>query len=74
MGWLVGLPLGILRVRFTVLMVAVRIAGPLAVVLILWRVAKRYRANRNGTPPREPEFDGPVYEVDYKIVEDEKEE
>lgn len=74
MGWLVGLPLGIFRILFAVLMFAVRFAVPLAVVFILWRVAKRYRANRNGTPPREPEFDGPVYEVDYKIVEDEKEE
>ena len=74
MGWLVGLPLGIFRVLFTVLMLAVRFAVPLAVVFILWRVAKRYRANRNGTPRREPEFYGPVDEVYYNIVEDEKEE
>lgn len=72
MGWLVGLPLGIFRILFVVLMFAVRFAVPLAVVFIAWKVYKRYRGVKNGQ--QEPEFDGPVYEVDYQIVEDEKEE
>lgn len=76
MGWLVGLPLGIFRVLFSVLLLAVRFALPLAAVFIAWRVYRRYRAARGNwqAPPKEPEFDGPVYEVDYKIVEEGKEE
>lgn len=74
MGWLVGLPLGIFRMLFHILLLAVRFAVPLAVVFLVWRLTKRYRASRNGAPSGEPDFDGPVYEVDYKIVEDEKEE
>ena len=71
MGWLVGLPLGIFRVLFTVLLLAVRLALPAAVVWLLWRLYKRRREGA----PREPDFDGPVYTVeDYKIVEAEKEE
>ena len=72
MGGLVGLPLGIFRVLFTVVLLAVRFAVPLVVVFIAWKVYKCYRGVKNGQ--QEPEFDGPVYEVDYQIVEDEKEE
>ena len=68
MGWLVGLPLGIFRVLFTVLLLAVRLALPAAVVWLLWRLYKRRREGA----PREPDFDGPVYTVDYEEV-DEKE-
>ena len=76
MGWLVGLPLGIFRILFAVVLLAVRFAVPLLVLFLLWRAYKRYRAAGQGwqKPPKEPEFDGPVYEVDYKIVEEEKEE
>ena len=76
MGWLVGLPLGIFRILFSILMLAVRFAVPLAVVILVVVLVRKYRAAQKGwqEPPKEPEFDGPVYEVDYKIVEDEKEE
>lgn len=76
MGWLVGLPLGIFKILFTVVMLAVRFAVPLGVLFILWRVYRRYRADRQGweePPAKEPEFKGPVYEVDYKIVDEDKE-
>ena len=75
MGWLVGLPLGIFRILFSVLMLAVRFAVPLAVIAVAWYFLCRFHARKNGgKASKEPAFDGPVYEVDYKIVEDEKEE
>ena len=73
MGWLVGLPLGIFRVLFTVLLLAVRFAVPLAAVFLVWRLVKRYRANGSAAASKEPEFDGPVYEVDYKLVDEDEE-
>ena len=66
MGWLIGLPLGIL-------MVLVRLAVPIlviAVVIYLWR-----RSRRGGTSSsKEPDFDGPVYTVDYEEVDDDGED
>lgn len=75
MGWLVGLPLGIFRILAGLFLLAFRFAVPLGVLIllvVLWRKHRRMRRDWN-EPPREPEFDGPVYNVDYKIVEDEKE-
>ena len=76
MGLLVGLPLGIFRILAAVFMLAVRFGLPLLALFFLWQVVKRHRGAGKSwqAPPKEPEFDGPVYRVDYKIVEDEKEE
>ena len=65
MGWLIGLPLGIFRMLLGILMVLVRLAVPIlviAVVIFLWRRSK------------EPDFDGPVYTVDYEEVDDDGED
>ena len=74
MGLLVGLPLGIFRILLAVLMLAVRFGLPLLALLLIWRVAKKYRASKGTwqSPPKEPEFDGPVYEVKYKVVDEEE--
>ena len=71
MGWLVGLPLGIFRLLFSLLMLALRLAVPIAVIVAL---VVLYRRSKGGQPkqetPREPEFKGPVYTVDYEEVDD----
>ena len=67
MGWLVGLPLGIFKILLSLAVLAFRFAVPLGVLVllvVLWRKHRRMR--------REWKFDGPVYNVDYKIVEDEE--
>lgn len=73
MGCLIGLPLGIFRMLLGILMVLVRLAVPIlviAVVIYLWR-----RSRRGGTSsPKEPDFDGPVYTVDYEEVDDDGED
>ena len=74
MGLLVGLPLGIFRILLAVLMLVFRFGLPLLALFLIWRAVRKFRGARGYTAPKEPEFDGPVYNVDYKIVEDEKEE
>ena len=75
MGLLVGLPLGIFRILLAVLALAFRFGLPLLALFLIWRAVRKFRGGARGyTAPKEPEFDGPVYNVDYKIVEDEKEE
>ena len=71
MGLLVGLPLKIFYVFFTIF----RFAWPILLGLLVWLVLKRLR-KRTGKGPasQEQEFDGPVVEVDYQVVEDDKEE
>ena len=74
MGWLVGLPLGIFKILLSLAVLAFRFAVPLAVLVllvVLWRKHRRMRREWNA-PPGEEKFDGPVYNVDYKIVEDEE--
>ncbi|MBP3486552.1 MAG: hypothetical protein J6J81_06885 [Oscillospiraceae bacterium] len=76
MGWLVGLPLGIFHIVFTLLMLAVRLAVPLALVALTVVLVRRSRGGTSGTrndPPKEPEFRGPVYTVDYEEVDEEAE-
>ena len=80
MGWLVGLPLGIFRIVFTLIMLAVRLAVPLALVALTVVLVRRSRSGRSGgasgarnDPPKEPEFRGPVYTVDYEEVDEEAE-
>ena len=76
MGWLVGLPLGIFKLLFTVVMLAVRFALPLALIVVIFVVLRRRGAGSHvkgkAEKPREPEFHGPVYTVDYKEVKDDK--
>lgn len=71
MGLLVGLPLKIFYILFTVL----RFAWPLLLVLLVYVIRKKLR-NRVAPAQKAPEqeFDGPVVEVDYQVVEDDKEE
>ena len=70
MGLLVGLPLKIFYLLFTVL----RFAWPLLLVLLVHLIRRK---QRNRAAPawnkQEQDFDGPVVEVDYQVV-DEKEE
>lgn len=72
MGWLVGLPLGIFRLLLSLVMLALRLAVPIAVIVVL--VILYRRSKGGGQPrqekPREPEFKGPVYTVDYEEVEE----
>lgn len=73
MGWLIGLPLGIFRMLLGILMVLVRLAVPIlviAVVIYLWRRSKRGGASAF----KGPDFDGPVYTVDYEEVKDDGED
>lgn len=71
MGLLVGLPLKIFYILFTVL----RFAWPLLLALLVYVIRKKLR-NRVAPAQNEPEqeFDSPVVEVDYQVVEDDKEE
>ena len=67
MGLLVGLPLKI----FHILFVALRFLWPVVLFFLLrWLVKKlrntRYEPRQQQT--KEPEFDGPVYTVDYEEV------
>ena len=73
MGLLVGLPLKIFYMLFTVL----RFAWPLLMVLAVTLIRRKLR-ERAGSRSRSADeaggFDGPVVEVDYEVVEDDKEE
>lgn len=71
MGLLVGLPLKIFYMLFAVL----RFAWPLLLALLIY-VIRRKLKNRVAPAPdaQERDFGGPVVEVDYRVVEDDKEE
>ena len=70
MGLLGGLPLKIFYLLFAVL----RFAWPLLLALLVYGIRRKLR---NRAAPswnkQEQDFDGPVVEVDYQVV-DEKEE
>lgn len=68
MGLLVGLPLKIFALVFLIL----RLAWPLLLALIVWLVARKLKG-RAAPPPDEPDFDGPVVEVDYQVVDEDEE-
>lgn len=74
MGWLIGLPLGLFRMLLGAVMLLVRLAVPiLVIVLVIWLLRRR-KSHGGGTDTSGgPEFDGPVYTVDYEEVEDEQE-
>lgn len=71
MGLLVGLPLRLFHIVFVLL----RFLWPLAVLWLVRRLLLAVRRREEGPAmhqaPKEPEFDGPVYTVDYEDVKDE---
>ena len=74
MGWLLGLPLGIFRVLFSLVMLALRLAVPIVIIVVIVVLYRRSKGTSAEQPrqeqPKEPEFDGPVYTVDYEEVEE----
>ena len=74
MGWLVGLPLGIFRLLLSLVMLVLRLAVPIAVIVVLVILYRRSKGASAEQPRQakseEPEFDGPVYTVDYEEVDD----
>ena len=72
MGLLVGLPLKLFHIVF----VALRFLWPVVLFFVARWLLKKLRNTRyepRQKESREPEFDGPVYTVDYEEVpEDEK--
>ena len=76
MGWLVGLPLGIFRLLLSFLALALRLAVPIAVIVVIVVLYRRKTGAHTEQPPqekpKEPEFDGPVYTVDYEEVDDDE--
>ena len=72
MGLLVGLPLKIFYMLFTVL----RFAWPLLIVLAVALIRRRLRGGagyRSRSADDTGDFDGPVVEVDYEVVDDKEE-
>ena len=72
MGLLVGLPLKLFHIAFVLL----RFLWPLAALWLVRRLMLAARRRREEgaavhEAPKEPEFDGPVYTVDYEDVKDE---
>lgn len=76
MGWLVGLPLGIFRLLFSLVMLALRLAVPIVIIVVIVVLYRRKTGAHTERPrreePREPEFDGPVYTVDYEEVDEDE--
>ena len=76
MGWLRGLPLGIFRVLFSLLMLALRLAVPIVIIVVIVVLYRRSKGTSAEQPrqeqPKEPEFDGPVYTVDYEEVDEDE--
>ena len=76
MGWLLGLPLGIFRLLLSLVMLVLRLAVPIAVIVVIVVLYRRKTGAHTERPrqekPKEPEFDGPVYTVDYEEVDDDE--
>ena len=76
MGWLVGLPLGIFRLLLSLVMLILRLAVPIVIIVVIVVLYRRKTGAHTERPqqkkPKEPEFDGPVYTVDYEEVEDDE--
>ena len=74
MGWLLGLPLGIFRLLLGFLTLALRLAVPIALIVALVVLYRRSKDVQTGQSkretPKEPEFKGPVYTVDYREVDE----
>ena len=66
MGLLVGLPLKLLHIVF----ILVRFAWPLLLAaLVVWLLRRR---RGGGRVRRKKDFEGPVVEVDYTVVDEEE--
>lgn len=76
MGWLLGLPLGLFRMLAGAVMLLVRLAVPILIVAVLIWLWIRYRRGKTGGSGsrKDPHFKGPVYTVNYQVVEDEENE
>ena len=76
MGWLLGLPLGIFRVLFSLVMLALRLAVPIIIIAVIVVLYRRKTGAHTERPrqeqPQEPAFDGPVYTVDYEEVDEDE--
>ena len=76
MGWLLGLPLGIFRLLLSLAMLALRLAVPIVIIVVIVVLYRRKTGAHTERPrqekPKEPEFDGPVYTVDYEEVDDDE--
>ena len=71
MGLLVGLPLKLFSILFGLL----RLAWPVLLVLLVLHVLRRRKVQEVHREPerqKEPEFNGPVYTVDYEEVDSEE--
>ena len=68
MGLLVGLPLKIFYMLFAVL----RLAWPLVLVLLVYVIRRKLRNRTTGRTTAD--FNGPVVEVDYQVVEEDNKE
>ena len=75
MSLLVGLPLGIFRGIFMLIMLLVRLALPILRIALVIFLLRRGRSGAAGRHTgEEPPVKGPVVNVDYRVVEDEDEE
>ena len=76
MGWLIGLPLGLLRLLGGLLMLVLRLAWPVLLGAAAVKLVKKLRggpAQKRDTrqeAPKGPSFHGPVYTVHYEDVEE----
>lgn len=68
MGLLVGLPLKLFALLFALFRVALPVLVVLAVIWVLRRIDRRRDGGSTQNPPKEPDFRGPVYTVDYEEV------
>ena len=66
-----GLPLKLLHIVF----ILVRFAWPLLLAALIFWVLRRKRGGKMNRPKwsRKKDFDGPVVEVDYTVVDEEAE-
>ena len=70
MGLLVGLPLKL----FHILFVLIRFAWPVLLILLVRWLIKRLQSGQKWHKTGEPDVQGPVYTVDYKILDEDETE
>ena len=73
MGLLVGLPLKLFYLLFTLIRLALPVLVIVGVIWVLRAVIRRRNGQNTGytrQKPQEPDFKGPVYTVDYKEVKE----
>jgi len=73
MGLLVGLPLKL----FHILFLLIRFAWPVLLILLVRWLMKRLQTGQSGQKWRkteEPDVQGPVYTVDYKVLDEDETE